>query len=102
MPPITFSVAELTKDNIRELYLQSLTLGPEKRTHVWLNPQKTNPPPTTPSVHEMEQDVTNWYGGLLSAIRLIEPEMNMWSAKEMCAFILANTQPVKDALAIAA
>ena len=92
------TLAQLTKDTIRECYLHSVADPQLKRTHIGLNPGGMTPAPT-PTPHQIEQDFSSWYGGMLSAARLLDPNSNLPPVKEMCIFITQNTQPVKDAVA---
>ena len=92
------SLENLTKDQIRELYLESLVSSPEKLTHIGLNPNGGTPPPV-PSVHQIETDVAMWYGGILTAARCVAPNSHLPTVKEVVTFIAQNTQQVKEAIA---
>jgi hypothetical protein len=107
MPPVTKlpSVSELTKEMIGDLYFRSLSNFEARKNHVSLAPkliEGASPPSSTTtavSPHEIEQDFTAWYGGVISLAHAMDPGVELPRTKEMIALITPQSDRAKKAMA---
>lgn len=100
MPPTLQQVSSLTKQGIADLYFGSVGNIDTRKNHVLLQPTGIASTASPPNAHDLENDFTGWYGGVLSLAHAIDPGVEMPRTKEMCQFIAPQgLERVKGAIA---
>jgi hypothetical protein len=100
MAPRTLTnISELTKEEIGDLYFQSLGNAESRKLHMGLANARSGPTPVAPSVHEFEIDFKCWYAGLLSLAHAIDPGVNLPPTQIMVGYIAQNFDRAKTAVA---
>jgi hypothetical protein len=103
MAPTTLTnVAELTKEEIGDLYFLSLGKSESRKLHMGLANSRSGPTPVAPSVHEFELDFKCWYCGILDLVAAIDPGARLPPAQIMVGYIVQNFERAKTAIVAAA
>ena len=90
----TLNVAELTKEEIGDIYFRSLANVTTRRNHAVLNGVA---PQLIPKA--IEADFSTWYGGFISLATRLDPAAHLPPTQEMMSFVSQNMGRAQAAVA---
>src|SRR5258708_6621756 len=89
---------QLTKEEIGELYFQSLGNHATRKNHVLLI-GGGNPTTTPPQSKAIENDCMTWYAGVVAFGKWVDPGTELPPTQEVVAYISKNFERARSAIA---
>ena len=90
----TFDLQEVTKEELAELYFTSLGPGTMRTNHCLLSIHGAHP-----ATADIESDFSTWYGGVISLAKSIDPNVSLFTTKDMISSLRENVDKARAVIA---